>query len=311
MMSFVLSYGLAAIAAARPVVPTGFHCGAGEIRGVAQGDAQTAVEVVCEAIRRRPGATGTYAISVRSLGRQIVLGVTREDEGTSISLQLEAIEEVSAAAARVAEALVAGRPLETTQRVDNLLESETRTPLAKKGSVRFAIGVSGFSPLGHGGSGAGFSLGLTYAAPTVALPVALRFGSNQTESGGPNASFFALSAGGRRYFSKRDLSPFGGVGLSMLRLSASEGGYHADDRYFDGTRFGVAPYLEGGVEMLRLHRAHLAFTLHVDLPLGSLRSSEYPVYTYDPRSRQERVTQVIAARSRYVVPTTFGVTVTF
>src|SRR5688572_22486072 len=86
--------------------PAAFRCGPGEIRGVAAGDGQTAVEMVCEEIRRRSGGAGAYQVDVRSLGRRIVLTAARLDDGTSITLQLESIEETSTSAARVAEALV-------------------------------------------------------------------------------------------------------------------------------------------------------------------------------------------------------------
>jgi hypothetical protein len=275
-----------------------FRCVAGEVRGVEPADAQTAIELVCDAIRATDAA-GTFSVSLRSLGHDIILSAAR-DQGAPVTATLSGIEEAQTAAARLAAAVVDKHALPTTQRIDNLLETETREPLSKKGSVRFSTGVNGFTPLGHGGSGAGFSLGLIYAAPTVALPVDMRFAWNESSDGSPSASLFAISVGGRRYFSRRDLSPFAGAGFSMLRLSAEEG--HYDSGRFEGTRFGFAPYLEGGIEILRLHRARLAFGLRLDVPTGSLRSDGASDYYGQPTRPPS---------SRYVMPLSAGATIAF
>jgi hypothetical protein len=311
-LGLLLSSVTAAAAEQAAAPAAGFRCRAGDVRGVPEADALTAVEMVCSEIRRLAPGTGTYAVSLGALGRQIVLTAAREDETASITLLLETIEEVSTSAPRVAEALVGRKPLATTQRVDNLLESETRRPLSKRGSVKFATGVAGFSPLGHGGSGAGFSIGLTYAAPQLALPVALRVGWTEGAGQDKTASFFAISAGARRYFSRRDVSAFAGAGVSMLKVRASEWhlGVEWPGRGFDAERFGAAPYLEAGVEVLRLHRARLAFALQLDFPTGPLRSEGYTLYTTDA-GRRQRVERVIPAESRYVVPASLGVTITF
>ena len=308
-MKALTSLALTAVAlvpAAATPEPAAFPCRAGEIRGVAEADGRTATELVCEAIRDRAAGAGTYEISLRSLGQQIILTAVRVDQGTSITVTLDAIEEVTTAASRVAEAVVGRHSLPSTQRVDNLLESETRVPLSKKGSVRWALGVNGFTPLGHGGSGAGFSIGLTYVTPAVSVPAEMRFGWGD-EGSRRDAAFFALSIGGRRFFSKTDVSPFAGAGLSMLRVSASQGSYDAPG-HFEGERFGAAPYLEAGVEMLRLHRTRLALVARVDVPMGPLRSPAYSYYYYGTGGRGSATEP---ARTRYVAPTTLGVTVTF
>jgi hypothetical protein len=305
-----LTFGIAAAEEEGAPAAAPFRCRDGEIRGVPPADAQTAVELVCEAIERRAGsAAGPYEVSVRSLGQQIILTVSGPGEGLPVTVQLEAIEEVSTSAARIAETVATGHPLETTQRVDNLLESEAYSWPTKNGAVQFSIGVGAFAPVGYGGSGADFSIGLAYATAQVALPFELRFGGTQ-ESDGREASFIALSAGGRRYLSKRNTSPFVGGGLSVLRISAAEGRYDASRPYhFDGELLGVAPYVEAGVEVLRLHRARMALRLHVDLPLKSVESEAFSVYSWDS-IHGETVLQVPAER-RYIAPATLGVTLAF
>jgi len=112
------------------------------------------------------------------------------------------------------------------------------------------------------------------------------------------------------------MSPFAGGGLGILRLQAREGDYpgygQATSEYFDAERFGVAPYLEVGVEALRLHRARVALHVRADFPTGSLETPEIPIYSYSDDWQADPVLEsTYPAQSRYVVPVSIGVTVAF
>ena len=133
---------------------------------------------------------------------------TRLDTGESISVRAGGLEEVPLASARIAEALVHHRTLVSTQRVDNLLEEETREARVKRGSVKFTLGVADLESIGHGARGAGFSLGLMYSTPRFALPAEMRFAWDDNAYPEPGISLFSVSVGGRGYLSKRDVSPF-------------------------------------------------------------------------------------------------------
>jgi hypothetical protein len=143
----------------------------------------------------------------------------------------------------------------------------------------------------------------------------MRFAWDDAPYGEKGLSLFSLSVGGRGYLSKRDVSPFFGGGLGILRLEAHEGGYGDSgptSTFFDGDRFGVAPYVEAGVEMLRLHRGRVALVVRADLPTASLRSEEIPAWEYwDPYEGRLYSQTGHPAQSRYVVPITIGVSVAF
>jgi hypothetical protein len=272
-----------------------FRCEMKEPRGVSPADAATAAELVCEQLRRASGGRGTFGVRLATLGKIVVVTATREEPAGAVTVRVDGIEEVPTAAPRIADALVHGQAFATTQRVDNLLEGETQPALTKNGSVKFSFGVADVESLGHGARAAGFSLGLMYASPRFALPVEMRFAWDDSPYGEKGLSLFSISVGGRGYLSKRDVSPFVGGGLGILNLHASEGVYPDPGQtsaYFDGERSGVAPYVEAGVEMLRLHRGRVALLVRADLPTGALRAS-YP------------------AQSRYVVPVTIGLNVAF
>lgn len=297
------------VSAGAAAQPTALRCAAGQTAGVPAAHAETAVAIVCEelarAARKAGVAEGNFRVDLRPLGQALVLTLSRENPPDGRTLRLESIEEVPTAAPRVVEALVYGLPLDATQRVDNLVASETRYTPLRRGSVKPTLGIVGLTTLGHSApAGAGFSLGLEYATPRFAIPGELRWAGN-TQDGGSHATLFTLSTGGRWYTSRRAASPFVGGGLSWLFLTAS------DYRYYDGNGFygqtdGLAPYVEGGVELLRLHRARLRATLRAEILTQRIRGDascdwdpEYRICT--PRPRPER----------YILPLTFSLGVSF
>ena len=290
-----------------------FQCLLKETNGISATEAGTALGLICEDLRRESGGRGAFEISLGTLGSQVNVTATRLDAGESISVRAEGLEEIPLASARIAEALVHHRTLATTQRVDNLLVEETREARVKRGSVKFTLGVADVESIGHGARAAGFSLGLTYATPRFALPAEMRFAWDDSAYPEPGMSLFSVSVGGRGYLSKRDVSPFVGGGLGLLRLEAYEGEYPypggPSSGYFQAEWFGLAPYVEAGVEVLRLHRGRIALHVRADFPLASLQSQEIEVWSeWDlPGS----VPRVYPAQSRYVVPVSIGIGVAF
>jgi hypothetical protein len=209
---------------------------------------------------------------------------------------------------------VRGEAFASTQRVDNLLATETRLAPTKRGSVKFGVGVADVETPGFGARGSAFSLGLQYATPRFSLPVDIRFAFGSGEYTDAQVSMFSVGVGGRAFLSKRDVSPFLGAGLGMLWLSADEGspeGSYGSDFYDD--QLLVAPYLEAGVEALRLHRGRVALLVRVDLPLSSLEREGYTYSDgYDPRSGAPTGREIVVpAESHYVAPVWIGVHVAF
>lgn len=297
----------AAAAGASAQAPPGFRCVAGEIHSVPPDDARTAVDFVCREVARESGGAGEYSVDLRPLGRAVIVTLLRAAPADSRTLRLDSIEEVPVAAPRLAEALVHGRPLDDTRRVDNLVASETRYTPLRKGRVRPSFGILGLSLAGHGAPlGAGFALGLEYVTPRFAIPGELRYAHGGGD-GAAASNVFSLSTGGRWYASPRGTSPYVGGGISMLWVGADDSyAYDYEGDRFYGSSFGVAPYVEGGVELLRLHRARLRLGLRVDIPTRDVRSYGFCDYDFETRTCIDH-----PARTRYVVPITFGVSVSF
>jgi hypothetical protein len=307
---------LAGVAGPPAAADDAFRCALEESRGVPEPDAGTAARVVCEHLGQASGRRGAFGVTLATLGKVVILTVRREEPAASVTVELRGLEEIPSASPRIADALVHGLAFSQTQRVDNLLEAETRSARAKKGSVKFTAGVADVESIGHGARAAGFSLGILYATPRFALPAEMRFAWDDSASGEPSLDLFSFSVGGRGYLSKRDVSPYLGGGVGILRLQAGEGLYPYEGApggsYFYGERFGFAPYVEAGVEILRLHRGRIGLQVRADLPLWSLDSPAMEVYVpWDGRGPYPDTATTYPAESRYVVPVSIGVTVAF
>ena len=280
-----------------------FRCGATEAPGLPSEDVATAVDIVCRELAFVSEGVGAFSVSVRPLGGSVVLMVSRAGAPEGRSLVLDGLREVPTAARRLAEAVVRAQAVEETQRVDNLVESEGRELVTRSGTVKFGLGVVGLSAGQGSGTGAGFSLGFAYDTPSFAVPATLRFA--RSADGEREVGTFAIDTGGRYFLSRRDTSPFVGGGLSVLYLSLSEQG--DDYRFYrEDSHWGPGLYAEAGLQLLRLHRGRLTASVRADFPLYSLRPEGYEFEAHGEDTRPVRIEE-----SRYLVPITFGLTMSF
>jgi hypothetical protein len=285
-----------------------FRCKALETKGLPPDDVATAVDIVCRELASVSGGAGSYEVLVRPLGESVVLTVSRPDAAGGRSLVLDGLAEVPTAARRLADAVVLGKAIEETRLVDNLVRSEGRSLVTRPGSRKFELGAFGLGSSQGSRTGAGFSIALAYDSPAFAIPAELRFAqSSGGDRPGVSVSLFSLDAGGRYFVSRRATSPFVGGGLSFLHLSLSE---MRDQRRYvslEDSRWGPGLYAETGVQLFRLHRGRLTAKLRADFPMFSLHPEgyDYPENTRNPRPMR------LDGGSRYVVPLTFGLTMSF
>jgi hypothetical protein len=152
-----------------------------------------------------------------------------------------------------------------------------------------------------------------YSSPRFALPVDLRFAWDDAQSDEKGLDLVSLSIGGRAYLSKRDVSPFVGGGVGILKVQANDGESTGSEttQTFYGEQSGAAPYVEAGVEMLRLHRGRVALLVRADFPTGAVRSEGIPAWSYRDPNGHVYENPGYPAQSSYVVPVTIGVHVAF
>lgn len=290
---------------ARTPAPSG--CFLGTHAGIPDADAQTAASIVCSELSKhaaQPGAS--YRVGLGKLGAVVILSLTMESAPGVIQehkqLQLSGIEEVAVAAPRIVDALVNGTPVAQTQKVDNVVGEEARTPKKKPGSAHFAAGLIGvLPPLSQGAAPApGIDLALHYETTSFAAGVGLRGAGGKPDK--TELGYFALTVGGRYYLSDADIAPYVGGGVAWSWLSV-----HGDG--FNGDKSGLGAFGEVGIEALRSHRSHLTLGLRADLPFYSLHgtsvsstgaSDGYGGYSYSTTST-----------SLYYVPLTVALTFTF
>lgn len=289
----------------QPGSGSAFRCQAVETRGLPADDAATAVDIVCRELASVSGSSGAYAVSVRPLGESVVLTVSRAGAPDGHSLVLDGFKEVPTAARRLAEAVVLGKAIEDTRLVDNLVKSEGRTLVTRSGSHKFEFGALGLG-VGQGtGIGAGFSVAFAYDSAAFAIPAELRFA--HSSRGDSTASVFSIDTGARYFFSRRAVSPFVGGGLSLLYLSLSDLQDSNRYVYVEDSHWGPGVYAEGGVQLFRLHRGRMTAKLRADFPLYTLHPEGYDYQRFE---RDGRVVRADGG-SRYLVPVTFGLTLSF
>jgi hypothetical protein len=279
-----------------------FRCEAAEIAGLPAVDAATAVAIACDELAAASGRTGAYSISLRSLGEYVIMSIRHADGSEARTLALDGLKEVPTAAHRLAEAVVLGKPIEETRLVDNLVQSEGRELVTRPGSRKFELGALAMAGGQGTGTGGGFSMAFSYDSPTFAIPAELRFA--HSSDGDRRMSLFSIDTGARFYFSARDTSPFVGGGFSVLYLSLDD--LRDRDRYVyvQDSHWGPGLYAEGGLQLFRLHRGRLTAKVRADFPLYSLHPEGFD---YEPRGRSVRIEE----GARYLVPVTFGLTMSF
>jgi hypothetical protein len=247
-------------------------------RGVDPGDADTATRLLCSEIIQAGAPPGSrYRVAFGSLGSLLIVSVDREGEAPgsvadSRTMTLHGIEEIRIAAPRLAESLVKGTPIASTQTVDNVVTEEGRTPVTRPGKMDVGFGIAGaLTPYDGIGLAPALVGDLHYGMSQLEISGSLRLSApsswssaGPSDNHSPTGGFAALSIGGRYYTSDKEISPYfgGGLAYSYFRLALPNG--------FDGNASGLGVYLDAGVEILRTHRSHLALGARFDLPFFAL-----------------------------------------
>lgn len=283
-----------------PAPPAAASCTLGSHPGIDDVDAQTTTDVVCHELARQ-GAAGAREVRMGRLGGRILLVV--DDK----RVLMNGLEEVPAAATRIASASAEGRPVEETQNVDAVVGVETRAPKVKPGQMGFKGGVIGALPAGIEGAGAapGIALGLLYRANRLGIDGHLRVGGG----GGTRTTLthVVLGIGPHYYFSDGDFSPYVGAGVGLMSFKLNR---EPDDQSVSGTGFGG--YVELGVEALRTHHASLTIGLRADIPAYSLKGDgETSRSSWDAASQTYRTTPVRGPDAAYVAPVSLMVGMIF
>lgn len=264
----------------------GFACRLGDTRGIPEADAATASFLMCRELSRASHDRGSFEVSLRPLGGTVIASVTRLDTNDSRTATLASISEIVVASSRLADALLLGKPLEDTRKVQTVLASEAAAPKAVSGQRHIALHVIGMLPIGVGAFGAGAGFGYLYEMPRWSvgghLDIAGR-GDGSYSSKSNSFTSVAIGSSVRRFFGDEDVAPFVGAGVSLHVLSTE----HATGTY---SQYGyanresrsatlLAPFVEGGISAFRTTRGRFVASVRVEAPLGRVEDegwSEQP-----------------------------------
>ena len=123
------------------------RCTLGAHPGIDRVDAETSADVVCHELAKRGDAAGRE-LRMGRLGSRIILTVSSPDGAHEDKrLMVSSLEEVPTAATRLAEAAFERRPIEETERVDNVVSGETRTAKMRSGQIGVKGGIMGAMPV--------------------------------------------------------------------------------------------------------------------------------------------------------------------
>ena len=254
-------------------------CGPGEISGIPTADAETAVRLVCDAIRRESGGRGQYEVSLGTLGRLVILSVARREPPAPRRSASTASRRSRSRRRAWRARWPANRPARGGQperpRGDRGRGAARGARAGRRRSVRGdaarrqpprdrdpqAPGEAGLRQVLRGDRGrrdAGLrrSRHRLLARPSVRQTRGSRClstcgsGSTIRRPASPRSTS-SRSAWAVATTSKRDVSPFFGAGLGMVWLHASSQYHYSETRdggYFYADHLGVTPYVEVGVE---------------------------------------------------------------
>jgi hypothetical protein len=262
--------------------PAGTACLIGVHPGIDEADAQTATMLVCHELRKQnvslgepvfdaQGAAAAYRVVFHRLGAKILIRLSHEQPLGSIvidrQLMLGSIEEMTAAAPRLVDALVHRKTMSSTVNVVNVVEQDSPVRRKKTGEFLWNLGLFGtFIPGTDIMAAPGMEIGGFYETESFSVGMNMRFGgANQGDDG---FGQFSVSVGGRHFFNKQNLSPYLGGGLAWSTLGF--------DRETDGLRKeystepGLGAYAVVGIEFLRLYESRMMFELRIDAPLYQL-----------------------------------------
>jgi hypothetical protein len=296
--------------AAPPVAASG-PCRLGEHGGVEDADAHTAAQLVCLEISRAGApADATYRVDVGRLGSLVILTVAREGTAPGSTadvreLKLHGIEEVSAAAPRIAESLVHGTPLDEGEAPQSLTDKRNSSPNAAK-TIHFALGLIGqFPPFDQSATPApGVNLELHSEIDPFEIVGNFRFGADSADTV-LGLVFVNFSMGGRYFVSPADTSLYVGGGFAWSYFSIT----NEASGTFNGSHTGLGAYGELGVEFLRTRHTHLAVGARIDAPFFNLDEDHLVDNTVVVNGVQ--TTQEVPGPSLYYAPLSIELRLTF
>ncbi len=260
----------------------------GDHPGIDETDTQTAALLMALELRKQgisvgdpvyeaPTSANVYRVTFNRLGEKIFVHLSQETPiGTVVierQLLIANIEEMIAAAPRLVDALVHNKPIESTVDMETVTETEARELKKVSTESHYGLGFFGAFIPGIDINGIpGYRIGWSYELPSYAVEVEGRIVSDENDT--REAGFAAFSIGGLYFFSKRNISPYVGGGVTASRAWWDEPHSFLEDTGKSEFNRGMGIYAVAGLQMLRTTQNRLKLELRVDRPFFSLENRD-------------------------------------
>lgn len=281
-------------------------CTLGDTTGFETPDVRTSLDIVCTELAQR-GATGSpYEVRFGRLGGKILVVVTEGTTHEERRAFAASLEEMPVVAPRLAEAIVHKTSVQDSETVDTVLAQNTKPVVSKAIQPGVELGLAGATPAGTTFSAAGGAfIGLQFRRERWALAGQARAGGIGSAEGKLVSA--SVGVGGRYFMTDGDVAPFVGlgVGVGYFHVSRAPRGNYDDD--LDGSGFTASA--EAGAAFLRTGHVGATLSLRADAPLFALKSDPITLTRYD--SKMKPTTTIVPSESRYVVPLSLNVAITF
>jgi hypothetical protein len=207
----------------------------------------------------------------------------------SVRLTVDRVEDLDAAAVRVARAIVEGRSTDETAQLGAVTAEEQKPDRRRHGDSGFALRVGGVVPFGRGFSEGGFGLQFDvaywYEARDFSIEprIGMRFSSES--EGSHRYVQVPMDIGAHYILSLGDVAPFFGGGLGARYLWARQPrtlvvGDVLQTRHrreVDDSKWGFGMFARVGVLFFRTYSVRLAFTVDYDVTFATLHGGDYPM----------------------------------
>ena len=189
---------------------------------------QSCQDVPCAAqVGNKVGAAVAVFGSMNALGAKIIVSVTVVDTASgevssNQKITVDQIEDLDAAAARIAEAIVTGSSTRETAELGNITANEARPERRREGQSGLGLRVGGLAPLSKNGYAEGvggvlIDMSYWYETSSFAIEprIGLRFSADNDEG---SFSEIPMDLGAYYILTNSDFAPFigGGGGLRFM-----------------------------------------------------------------------------------------------
>lgn len=267
-------------------------------RGVVVGPARSTMpcsQAGCASeIAQADGVTQVIVGSLQPFGQKLLVtaAVYSSDEEAFIpgryDATIDTVNDLDAAAKRIASAIVSGGDTESNQELGAIYELETEPDRRRRGRSSFSLNLGGILPIentyGDASGGLSFAIGYWYEGRDFALEASLGF--RFSADGERQREFFEvpLDIAGYYILSLGDFAPFIGLGAGPRWMYAARPGTievgsvitTQNEGQIDDSGFGFGGFVRLGVMLLRTYTVSVSISGRYTVNFWDFNDAGFP-----------------------------------